>query len=201
MAMRFSIGTILKNDVTIKSYLKSSKIVIKGIDNKIEINSGDHKNLRLFIEGNYNHIVFEENIYSRDITLIVQGNKHYIKVGSNTAMAKASLVCCGKNTQKIEIGSNCMFAAGLNIKTCDGHTIYDKDSQIINHSKNVIIGDNVWIAQDVTILKGCKIDNGCIVAMKSLCTSQKYFQKQSMIAGIPAKIIKSNIYWKKENLC
>jgi len=52
------------------------------------------------------------------------------------------------------------------------------------------IGKNCWIGAKVTILDGAKIGNGCIIAAGSVITN-KEFPDNSVIAGIPGKIIKT----------
>ena len=48
----------------------------------------------------------------------------------------------------------------------------DMDSFVsaVNKAKSVCIGDNVWIAQRSTIMKGVKIGNGAIVGLGSIVT-------------------------------
>lgn len=53
---------------------------------------------------------------------------------------------------------------------------------------SVIIGNDVWIGQDVTILKGCHIGNGAVLASNSVIT--KDVPDYAIVGGIPAKIIK-----------
>lgn len=52
----------------------------------------------------------------------------------------------------------------------------------------IIIGENVWIGDKVTVLSGVHIGNNVVVAANSVVT--KDFPDNCMIAGAPAKIIK-----------
>lgn len=52
----------------------------------------------------------------------------------------------------------------------------------------VIIGDNVWIGDKATILAGVHIGTGSIVAANAVVT--KNVPPYSLVAGVPAKIIK-----------
>jgi len=54
--------------------------------------------------------------------------------------------------------------------------------------KKVEIGDDVWIGAGSIILPGVTIRKGCVVAAGSVVT--KSFPEYSVIAGVPAKIIK-----------
>tara|TARA_B100000900_G_C20487858_1_gene678270 strand:+ start:164 stop:655 length:492 start_codon:yes stop_codon:yes gene_type:complete len=52
----------------------------------------------------------------------------------------------------------------------------------------IIIGNNVWIGANVTILKGVKIGDNSIIAAGSVVV--KDIHKNCIVAGNPAKIIK-----------
>ena len=47
-----------------------------------------------------------------------------------------------------------MFSWGIYLFASDTHTIYDaKTKKLLNWGKEIIIGDNVWVAMDCTVLK------------------------------------------------
>ena len=90
-----------------------------------------------------------------------------------------------------------MFSHGIIVRTSDAHPIYDiTTKKIINKSKNIRIGNHVWIGQNATILKNVQIPDNCIIGASSLVT--KSFNKNNVIiAGSPAKIVKSNVNWDR----
>jgi len=97
----------------------------------------------------------------------------------------------------IKIGKDCLFSKDITIRISDGHIIKDFDTdEIINESKDIIIGDNVWVTEGVTIFKGSVIPNNTIVGYKSLVT-KKFTEENTIIAGIPAKIVKRNTKWEE----
>lgn len=58
----------------------------------------------------------------------------------------------------------------------------------------MIIGNNVWVGSEVTLLKGTVIPDGSVVGYGSIVT--KAFDEESVIiVGSPAKIVKRNIRW------
>jgi acetyltransferase-like isoleucine patch superfamily enzyme len=57
--------------------------------------------------------------------------------------------------------------------------------------KGIRIGNNCWIGSKVTILDGVTIGDGCILAAGTVVT--KSFPANSIIGGVPAKIIKSRV--------
>ncbi|MBT5492367.1 4Fe-4S dicluster domain-containing protein [bacterium] len=92
---------------------------------------------------------------------------------------------------KITIGKDCTIARGVVIRDYDGHTIELPDYEI---AKPVTIGSHVWIGNRAMILKGVTIGDGAIVAAGAIVT--KDVPKGSIVAGIPAKVVKEDIKWK-----
>lgn len=93
---------------------------------------------------------------------------------------------------KIIIGNECTIARGVIIRDYDAHTILSCDYEI---TKPISIGNHVWIGNRAIILKGVTIGDGAIVAAGALVT--KDVPSCSIVAGVPAKVIKENIKWKR----
>ena len=53
---------------------------------------------------------------------------------------------------------------------------------------NVVIGNDVWVGHNVTIMSGVTIGDGCVVAACSVVT--KNIPPYSLVGGNPAKLIK-----------
>ncbi|MFT6338188.1 MAG: acetyltransferase-like isoleucine patch superfamily enzyme, partial [Halioglobus sp.] len=54
--------------------------------------------------------------------------------------------------------------------------------------QGIKIGNNCWIGSKATVLDGVEIGAGCIIAAGAVVT--KSFPSNSIIAGVPAKMIK-----------
>lgn len=61
-------------------------------------------------------------------------------------------------------------------------------------SAPVTIEDNVWIGANVTILPGVVVGRGSVIAAGSVVT--KSVPPNSLVAGVPAKVIKEQINWR-----
>lgn len=92
--------------------------------------------------------------------------------------------------EKISIGKNCQIAWGVTISDHDFHKTYSNGIQNLETSP-VIIGNNVWIGMNATVLKGVKIGDNSIIAAGSVVTRD--VPENAMVAGVPAKLIKNNI--------
>lgn len=90
--------------------------------------------------------------------------------------------------RKIRIGENTIISSNVTISDSDGHKI-NNESNI----KPIFIGNNVWIGEAAHIMKGCTIGDGAIVASGAIVTHD--VPANTIVAGIPAKIIKSDINW------
>ncbi|MEQ8470495.1 MAG: acyltransferase [Marinoscillum sp.] len=84
---------------------------------------------------------------------------------------------------------------GRNVRIGPYSLIMDSDFHDINHrecsgkSKSIEINDDVWIASNVTILKGVKIGEGSIIAAGAVVT--RSVEPYTMVGGVPARPIKS----------
>jgi len=109
--------------------------------------------------------------------------------------------CKISSTQKIVFGNNVLLGGNVVVRDSDGHSIFDinEANEIIKCHPNtaeVKIGNHVWIANNCSVLKGVIIPDENVVAYGSLVT-QLIEGKHQIIAGSPAKVIKSNILWKR----
>jgi acetyltransferase-like isoleucine patch superfamily enzyme len=174
----------------------NSSISIKGNNNKIVIGENSVlRNANFIIESNENTVVIGSNcrITGRYIQKIIDGN--CIEVGDNTTFGTVHIIC-GEG-KKVSIGKDCMFAFDISLRTTDSHAIVDAISnERINFADDIIIGDHVWVAAHVIILKGTEIQKNSVVALKSLVT-KKFHEDGIVIAGVPAKVIKKGINWER----
>ncbi|KRE47899.1 acyltransferase [Paenibacillus sp. Soil522] len=105
--------------------------------------------------------------------------------------------CFFASNNCIEFGNNVLIGWHTNIRDVDGHSIFEMNDQevnVTNQPREVIIGNNVWIAAYVDILKGVYIPDECVVAYRA-CVTGKFSEEHCIIGGFPAKVIKRNIKW------
>ena len=90
----------------------------------------------------------------------------------------------------VTIGSHVNLAQGITI-TALNHNFKDNiqriDDQGVSTSP-VIIGDDIWIGANAVVLPGVSIGNHSVVAAGAVVT--KNVPPHSLVAGVPAKIIK-----------
>ena len=120
---------------------------------------------------------------SLDKTALYTINKNAeIKIGNNCTLHGTSI----RSNSKIEIGDNCIFAS--NVKLIDhDHDLKNRESKDYI-SKDIKIGDNVWVGYNVLILKGVNIGKNSVIGAGSVVV--KDIPPNCIAAGNPAKVIK-----------
>jgi acetyltransferase-like isoleucine patch superfamily enzyme len=100
---------------------------------------------------------------------------------------------------EIRIGAKCLWGSG-HLMTSDCHSIIDQVTRKrLNPAKNISIGNRVWFGQSVKVLKGAAIGNDTVIASCSIVTSGNY-PGNSVLAGAPARVVKSGISWDQRLL-
>lgn len=112
------------------------------------------------------------------------------KCGNNCGLGTDSFYGCAGG---IELGDDVIVGNFVSMHS-ENHNCSDTEIPIrlqgTTH-KGIKIGNNVWIGAKETILDGVHIGNGCVIGAGSVVT--KSFPDNSVIAGVPAKIIKERI--------
>lgn len=136
-----------------------------------------------FVKKKFFAVGFNNKIFGKNITII--GNN--VSIGSNCSINNFVTLRCG--FKKIQIGDNVtisdfvyMTTSGLNLETFFKHKKIHKEGDII-------IGDWVWFGARSVVLPGVVIGNNVVVAAGSVVT--KNIPDNSVVAGVPAKVIKS----------
>lgn len=98
---------------------------------------------------------------------------------------------------RVEIGDNCLFGSCVYISD-HNHGAYKGEEQSrpdeppvmrrLVSSGPVVIGSNVWIGDNVTIVGSVRIGDGVVVGANSVVTRD--VPDNVIVAGIPTKIIK-----------
>jgi len=181
--------------------LRKCRIKIIGDRNKIFISSKSRlTGLSIEIFGNDNIInISDKVVFYESGRMELDANNCSIIIGEKCTFGSA-YIFTGENDTSILIGNDCMFSRDIGMNTSDFHSIIDLETSTrINKPKNIIIGQHVWVGNSAFINKGAEIGDHCVIAQRALVPG-KFFENNSLIAGFPAKIIKSNISWSREKL-
>ena len=107
-----------------------------------------------------------------------------IDIGDCVLMSPGSRLSA---SDEIVIGDGVMMANGTYVTDSDWHTIYDRTRRS-EKSTPVRIGNNVWLGDHCTVLKGVTIGDNSVVAARAVVTRD--VPANVVVAGNPAKVVK-----------
>ncbi len=122
-----------------------------------------------------------------------------VTIGKNFSCEEVTIPMHGETGLSVTIGDECMFSHGITISPSDFHAIISLETgEPLNFGADITIGNHVWIAPRCTILKGTSISDDSVVASHSL-VNKSFEEKNVLIGGAPAKILKRAITWSRDN--
>ena len=123
----------------------------------------------------------------------LEGYKQTLHIGDNCEMGDMTHIVA---YNCVEIGNDVLIASKCFISDVN-HGKYSGDNQdspdTVPNGRALIvgktvIGNRVWIGENVVILAGAEIGDGCIIGANSVVKGK--FEENSIITGAPAKTIK-----------
>ena len=184
--------------------LVSKNVVLKNLRGGVKIESYRTSNVRIGFDGTgicdtkYQRSIWfvSGNIFIGENVKIAAGTKlscvegATLRFGKNTSINVNSQIICMND---IHIGNNVMLSWDDLLMDSDFHQIRD-ELGLKPISKPIVIGDDVWVGCRTTILKGCVIPDGCIIAANSTI-AKSYSEDHSLIST--NGVIKHEIHWKR----
>lgn len=185
------------NQVIVKGLMQGCKITFGGKNNTVEIQDGAVlKNCTIRVSGNDNRIVFCEKSFAKFADLCTEDDHNSIIIGARTNLCGKIHLAAIEGTNII-IGEDCLFSSEIVFRTGDSHSILDLEGNRTNPSQDIVIEDHVWLGHRVLINKGVRIGADNIVGTAAVVT-KSIPETHTVIAGIPAKVVKKDINWCAE---
>lgn len=123
----------------------------------------------------------------------LEGIKKTLFIGDNCEMGDMTHIVAHEG---VEIGNNVLIASKCFISDTN-HGVYNGNNQDSPDvppnqrklvTKLVKIGNNVWVGENVVILAGTEIGDGCIIGANSVVKGN--ISSNTIVAGSPAKLLK-----------
>ncbi len=112
-----------------------------------------------------------------------------VSIGKNSRFT-GKKISFGSEPFLITIGDNVTITPGVKFQTHDGGVaLFRKEYPGLNVFGKIKIGNNVFIGEDAMIMYGVSIGDNVVIGARSVVT--KDVPSNSVVAGVPAKIIKS----------
>ena len=176
---------------------------VGGSDNIIKYGKNCRfRDCHVYVRGNHNSVIFSENCNMMGLNILIEGDNNSIIFGKGVIVNASKVQPTVMNALggcKIMIGDGSLFSNNIEIHTTDYHGIYDEHGKRIIPDKDIYIGNRVWCGLGCKILKGTNILDGTIIGAGSIVTG-KIKEKNVIIAGNPAKIIKRQVFWNEKRL-
>lgn len=111
-----------------------------------------------------------------------------IEIGQNTTINNgAALIAEGAG---IRIGARCLIGTGFQVFDTNAHELQLGRRHLPDsHTQQVMVGDDVFIGSRVTLLKGCRIGNGCVISAGAVLQPSFEAPILSIVAGNPARVV------------
>ena len=185
----YNSGKILKR-CKFKCHGRGNRIVLKG--------SGLIRNSIFFISGDNNIIEIDVGGGIANAQFWIEDSNNRVVIGKDTNLCGSIQLACIEGTE-IRIGDNCLFSSDIVFRTGDSHSLLDLQGNRINPSSDIVIGNHVWMGHKVTINKGVHIADNNMIGTGAIVT-KSFNEQDTVIAGVPAKIVKQGVKWCAERI-
>ncbi|MER2606211.1 MAG: gamma carbonic anhydrase family protein [Siculibacillus sp.] len=102
---------------------------------------------------------------------VLRGDNEWIEIGERSNVQDMSMLHTDMGFP-LTIGADCTIGHKVTLHGCT-------------------IGDNTLIGMGATILNGAKIGSNCLVGAGALVTEGKEFPDNSLIVGVPARVVRT----------
>lgn len=118
---------------------------------------------------------------------LVVGQKATLVFGEDVSLGQNSTICSAKY---LEFGNHVSVSWDCQFYDTDFHYIIAPDNKIRSNTRDVYIGDHVWIGNRVSIQKG-SVPSNSIVGANSVVMHDYRNEKSGIYVGSPARLLKS----------
>lgn len=119
-----------------------------------------------------------------ETSIVYGGQESKVIRGKNTKLLNAIL---NVSSGTITIGDDTFFGHNVSILT-GSHFLTGNRKDYHKEGRDIVIGNNVWIASNVTVLGPCTIGDDAVIAAGSVVT--KDVEGGWVYAGVPARKLK-----------
>ena len=178
------------NSVTAPANLTNCFVKFGGCNNRVAIHhKANLNNVTLDLPVDNALVEIGENVRMTGNWRI--GYDCTLKIGKNSSSTNPVYMTCAEGSCII-IGEDCMFATNNQTCTDDAHPIYDVNTgNRINFSKDVKLGNHVWVGYGATLL-GVTVGDGSVIGAYALVN--KSHPNNCLLVGAPAKTVKHDIF-------
>ena len=176
-------------------------------------------NASIEFKGSNCRVVFAEHVkfqgaivFHRDNSSVSMGKwawyRGRITLGLDCAISMGEKFYSGWDLQittaegaDVTFGDDVLIANACRIRADDSHPIYDGvTGERINPSRSIAVGNHVWIGQEVFMMPGSSIADGCVIGARSVVTKSRPVPPYTLALGSPATVQREKINWVRKHL-
>lgn len=172
------------------------KVVFRGKNNKLEIHrQASLKDVVVVFDCDDAVCIIGKNQFRGTVRL---GLECTVKIGAGVTCTTPAYISTAERSSVL-LGNDVMIAGGVEIRSDDGHPIFDVVSRKrINLPKDIVIKNHVWLGASSKILGGTVLKEGSVVGIGSIVKGK--FPNNCVVAGVPARVVRKNIAWERPHL-
>jgi acetyltransferase-like isoleucine patch superfamily enzyme len=176
--------------------LSESSIMFKGQNNRLLLGKNVvFKGVKIQFLGSDASIEIADGCHLRGEFIV--GQSAFISIGANTRFNKPC-VLRATGRRAIRMGEGCLMA-NVRFDTADSLPIFDLiTKKQINSAEDVFIGDRVWIAENVLVLKGSVIDHDSVIGAGAVVEGN--IPAHVVAAGSPIRVVREGVTWSEKRL-
>lgn len=185
--------------VQIFKQIPGLKLAFPGENNVVEISEhAKFTQSAIVLSGDNGKIELGSGVYHDICIKTFDGIHQSVKIGNNFSCCYNVSVTVNESYTSLIIGDGCMLSSNISIWPTDCHAMLNKGvGQAYNLAKPIIIGNHVWIGYNIIITKGTVIPDNCVIGAGAV-VSGKFTEPNTVIAGNPAKVVRTNIDWNRK---
>ena len=138
---------------------------------------------------------------SRGVTLRAQirvGGGSVVTIGSHVSSTTTATISAVEGAT-VSIGNDVMMASDVQVRSDDGHAIYDvRSGRRVNAARDIKVGPHVWLGLRSVVLGGARIGRGSVIGLGSIVT--RNVPNNAIAVGAPAKVVRRDIAWERPHL-
>lgn len=169
-------------------------VEIRGTGNRISVDDPFLPNgARFVLMGGATVTVGKDsNLNDLQVHALAQGV--VIEIGAWCSFNGGGLITAHE-TSRIAIGARCLFGGGCRIASSDVHKVLDLATrERLNPAGDIAIGEHVWAAAGVTILRNTSVGADSVVGTGSVVRGA--FPANVSLAGVPARVVRTGVTWE-----
>jgi acetyltransferase-like isoleucine patch superfamily enzyme len=179
--------------------IQGTDVDISGRGNEVAIGHMSRLiDCHIYVCGSNNRIEIGERVSLKNTELWIEDDNNHIVIGDHTSIAGTTHLAAIEGT-RIDVGGDCLFSSDIRMATGDGHSVIDNEGKRINPSRDILIGNHVWVGNRVACLKGVQVADNCVVGTGSILGA-RFDESNAIIVGSPGHVIRTGVSWLHERI-